>query len=250
MVSERAVRAAGTGREAILAQATRLFAQRGYEATSVQDVAAEVGVTKQAVLHHFASKEELRRAVLEGLLAHWNETLPRLLLAATASGDRFDAVFGELWRFFTEEPDRARIFVRELLDRPEELRKLLRGPIKPWLMMVASYIRAGCEAGRHHPDVDPEAYVVSTLLMVISTAASRAVMGAALEGDEMERLEREVCRSARAALFVGADGPARGKGEPSKKEPGRGDLVKGDPVKGDPGKSEQGRGGKPRAQKK
>jgi AcrR family transcriptional regulator len=211
MANERAVRAAGTGREAILASATRLFAERGYEATSVQEVAAGVGVTKQAVLHHFSSKEELRRAVLDGLLGHWNETLPRLLQAATGSGDRFDAVFGELWRFFLEDTDRARIFVREMLDRPEEMRRLLRGPVRPWLTMVASYIRAGCEAGRHHGDVDPEAYVVATLLMVISTAASRAVMGAALEGDEMGRLEREVCRAARSALFVEAseEAPAR-----------------------------------------
>ncbi|MCS6901766.1 MAG: helix-turn-helix domain-containing protein, partial [Myxococcales bacterium] len=198
----RAARGVGTGREAILASATRLFAEQGYEATSVQEVAAEVGVTKQAVLHHFASKEELRQAVLDGLLAHWNETLPKLLEAATGSGNRFDAVFGELWRFFLEDSDRARIFVREMLDRPEEMRKLLSGPVRPWLKMVASYIRAGCQAGRHHGDVDPEAYVVATLLMVIATAASKAVMGAALEGDEMGRLEREVCRVARTALFV------------------------------------------------
>jgi AcrR family transcriptional regulator len=222
MVSERATRAAGTGREVILAKATRLFAQRGYEATSVQEVAAEVGVTKQAILHHFPSKEELRRAVLEGLLGHWNETLPRLLQAATGSGDRFDAVFGELWRFFLENPDRARIFVREMLDRPEEMRKLLRGPVRPWLTMVASYIRAGCEAGRHHRDVDPEAYVVATLLMVISTAASRAVMGAALEGDEMGRLEREVCRAARSALFVGASEEAPARREQPRGARGRG----------------------------
>lgn len=205
MVSERGDRTA-TGREAVLTAATRLFSQRGYEATSVQDIAADVGVTKQAVLHHFANKEELRRTVLDGLLGHWNETLPRLLLAATASGDRFDAVFGELWRFFTEEPDRARIFVREMLDRPEDLRKLLRGPVKPWLMMVASHIRVGCEAGRHHSDIDPEAYVVSTLLMVISTVAARSVMGAALDGDEMGRLEREVRRAARSSLFCGEEG--------------------------------------------
>jgi len=223
MASERTA-----GRELILAKATRLFARQGYEGTSVQDVADAVGVTKQGVLHHYASKEELRRAVVDATLSHWNEALPRLLLAATAAGDRFDAVFGELWRFFAQDEDRARLFVRELLDRPEELKRLLRGPVRPWLEAVAGYIRAGREGGRHHGDLDPEAYVVTTLMAVISTVAARSVMGAALAGageageageDEAKRIEHEVRRMARSALFVGAQGP-RDEGEKPRKTRG------------------------------
>src|SRR5262249_58067249 len=87
--------------------APRLCAAQGVGATSIQEIADEVGVTKQAVLHHFPSKERLRDAVLEAMLAHWQERLPRILVAATASEERFDAVLGELRRFFSEEPDRA-----------------------------------------------------------------------------------------------------------------------------------------------
>src|SRR5580698_2846533 len=87
-------------RGSIVEKATRLFAARGFEGTALQDIADAVGVSKPAVLHHFPSKEHVRQAVLEGILGHWNSTLPRLLLAATASADRFDAVFGELHRFF------------------------------------------------------------------------------------------------------------------------------------------------------
>src|SRR5579885_716087 len=119
-------------RAAIVSAATKLFAARGFEGTALQDVADAVGVSKQAVLHHFPSKEHVRQAVLDGILAHWNEALPRLLLAATASTDRFEAVFGELHRFFASDPDRARLVMREALDRPAEQRKLLRGPVRPW----------------------------------------------------------------------------------------------------------------------
>src|SRR5947199_374412 len=84
----------------VVASTTRLFASQGFDGTSLQEIADEVGVSKPAVLHHFPSKEDLRRAVLDGILDHWREALPRLLLAATASTDRFEAVFGELHRFF------------------------------------------------------------------------------------------------------------------------------------------------------
>src|SRR5271155_5103853 len=111
-------------RSAVVKAATRLFAARGFDGTALQDVADAVGVTKPAILHHFPSKEHIRQAVLDGILVHWNETLPRLLLAATASQGRFDAVFGELQRFFAQDPNRARVIIRELLDRPAEMKKV------------------------------------------------------------------------------------------------------------------------------
>src|SRR5215469_4110054 len=125
MVATRAAAPEGA-RERLVAAATRLFAERGFDATPIQAVADEVGITKPALLHHFPSKEHLRQEVLSSILNHWSEKLPRLLLAATASEDRFDTVFGEVYRFFAAEPDRARFIAREALDRPKEARELLR----------------------------------------------------------------------------------------------------------------------------
>src|SRR5580700_11574702 len=104
-------------RGATVAAAMRLFAAHGFEGTALQDIADAVGVSKPAVLHHFPSKEHVRQAVLDGILEHWRGTLPRLLLAATAGEERFGAVFGELFRFFSADGDRARVVLREVLDR-------------------------------------------------------------------------------------------------------------------------------------
>lgn len=186
---------------AILAAATRLFASRGFDGTAVQDVADVVGVTKAAVLHHFPTKERLREAVLEGILAHWKETLPQLLLAATASEDRFDRVLGELWRFFSADRDRARLVMREALDRPAELKKMLRGPVRPWLHGVAEYIRSGQTRGEHYAVMDAEAYVLHVLQIVLVAAATAPVTSTVLEGDADERYDRELVRIARASLF-------------------------------------------------
>lgn len=195
-------------RQAIVQAATRLFAARGFDGTALQDIADAVGVSKPAVLHHFPSKEHVRQAVLDGILAHWNDTLPRLLLAATASDDRFEAVFGELHRFFAGDTDRARVVLREALDRPAELRKLLRGPVRPWLAAVAGYIRSGQEHGRHYPEADAEAYVVLVLTFVVAAAASAPLATAVLDGDGRGRGERELARIARASLFLPDPGRA------------------------------------------
>ncbi len=50
-------------REALLAGARSLFAERGFEATSTEDIVARSGVSKGAMYHHFPSKLELFEAV-------------------------------------------------------------------------------------------------------------------------------------------------------------------------------------------
>ena len=50
--------------ESLLAAAARAFARTGYAATSMEDIAAEAGVTKLIVYRHFAGKQELYEAVL------------------------------------------------------------------------------------------------------------------------------------------------------------------------------------------
>lgn len=200
-------------RSLTIAAATRLFAARGFDGTALQDIADAVQVSKPAVLHYFPSKGHIREAVLGGILEHWNQSLPRLLQAATASTDRFEAVFGELHNFFASDPDRARLMLREALDRPAELRKLLRGAVRPWLSAIAQYVRAGVESGRHYPEVDPEAYVIHMLGLVVHAAASASVLTTVLEEDPRKRYDRELARIARSSLFAprleGGRGPSR-----------------------------------------
>ena len=64
-------------RERILEVALRLFTEKGYDATSLREIAEELGVTKAALYYHFRTKEEildsLMRTLQEGLreLADW-----------------------------------------------------------------------------------------------------------------------------------------------------------------------------------
>jgi AcrR family transcriptional regulator len=47
--------------ESVLAVAVRLFNERGYDGTSMEDLSRRLGITKSAIYHHVASKEELLR---------------------------------------------------------------------------------------------------------------------------------------------------------------------------------------------
>ena len=191
----------------ILHAATRLFAARGFEGTSLQDVADEVGIRKPSLVYHVSTKDALRLRVLEGVLAHWNEVLPELLKAAATGKDQFDAVVSETLRFFAADPDRARLLVREALDRPEEMARLIRSHVTPWVAIVCDYIRKGQEQGRIYPDVDPEAYVAQVINLVISGVATFHCIGVVApapspEGRMPQRHLAELLRVAKTSLFL------------------------------------------------
>jgi AcrR family transcriptional regulator len=190
----------------ILDEATRLFAARGFDGASLQEIAGAVGIRKPSLLYHFSSKDELRRRVLERMLSHWNDVLPRLLKAATSGPGQFDAIVHETVSFFVADPDRARLLVREGLDRPQEMAELITTHVAPWVEVVSAYIRKGQEQGRVYTDVDPEAYVAQVINLVVSSVATYNCIGVIApgpgEGGSMPRRHtEELLRLAKASLF-------------------------------------------------
>ena len=63
-MSSRAVQAERT-RQQILETAQRLFTELGYDATSLQMIADEMGLTKAAVYYHFRAKNEILQAAMQ-----------------------------------------------------------------------------------------------------------------------------------------------------------------------------------------
>ncbi|HEY1740323.1 MAG TPA: helix-turn-helix domain-containing protein, partial [Acidimicrobiia bacterium] len=62
----------------ILAVASELFTDKGYDATSLREIAERLGITKAALYYHFPSKEDILRALLEPIGAIVGELLERL----------------------------------------------------------------------------------------------------------------------------------------------------------------------------
>ncbi|HEX2038099.1 MAG TPA: TetR/AcrR family transcriptional regulator [Acidimicrobiales bacterium] len=82
----QAERSAAT-RAALLRAARRLFTEKGFFATGREEIAQAAGVTRGALYHHFAGKEELFRAVLEELE---QEVLARVAEQAVKAADPLD----------------------------------------------------------------------------------------------------------------------------------------------------------------
>jgi AcrR family transcriptional regulator len=84
---------AETRREQLLASACRLFAEKGYEVTSTEEIARKAGLTKGALYFHFKSKEDILLALIESVEDRFREHFARLELGRTTPGRYFRAIF-------------------------------------------------------------------------------------------------------------------------------------------------------------
>lgn len=189
-------------RTRILREATRLFAAQGYDGTSLQQVAESVGIRRPSVLYHFPNKEALREAVLAHMLAYWKDAIPGILTAATRGGDRLDLALKAMVGFFVDDPDRARLLTREMLDRPDAMRALFSEHLQPWTGLLTGAIRMGQGAGSVRAELDPEAWTLQIITAAIGAVAVGPVSAHLLaDPPDPRRQLDELVRTATVSLF-------------------------------------------------
>jgi AcrR family transcriptional regulator len=94
--------------ERILDEAEAIFAERGYDATSLSDIAERVGIRTPSLYNHFKSKEELWIAVLERLLDPFF-TLLDSFLAQPLDANRGESYIEAMMEHHARSPNLARL---------------------------------------------------------------------------------------------------------------------------------------------
>jgi AcrR family transcriptional regulator len=149
-------------KEEILDVATRHFAERGYEGTSMNDVAEAVGVRKASLFYHFETKEALYEAVLDRLIATIATPLSAAYEAEGTWEDRLVNAADTVTAVLASHPYAGRLLLREAMDWGPVVRGELSGHVVAVLEMSAAFIRAGQEAGVFAP-ADPRQIMVSLI---------------------------------------------------------------------------------------
>lgn len=150
----------GHSLDSLLHVAVAVFNERGYEATSMEDLAARLGVTKSAIYHHVRGKEELLRLAvdraLDGLFAVTEEPQARTGRAI----DRLEHVVRGSVRVLAAELPFVTLLLRVRGNTEAERAALQRR--REFDRIVTALVAAAEEEGDVRPDVDPA--VTSRLL--------------------------------------------------------------------------------------
>lgn len=149
-------------KEEILDVATRHFAERGYDGTSMNDVAEAVGVRKASLFYHFETKDALYEAVLDRLIATLATPLGVAYSGEGSFEDRLVRAADTLTTMLASHPCAARLLLREAMDWGPVMRGELSGHTVAVMEMSAAFIRAGQDAGVF-AKADPKQLMVSLL---------------------------------------------------------------------------------------
>ncbi|MEZ5379435.1 MAG: TetR/AcrR family transcriptional regulator [Acidimicrobiales bacterium] len=135
-------------RDVILREARACFARQGFEGTSLNDIAAGVGIRRPSLLHYFPSKEAIYREVLTEALLDWGRRLDRPLPDDATSGwERVDDVLKVSFDFFVTNPEIVVIVRREALTEESHLGFDLGAALRPYYERAVDFFRREMDRG-------------------------------------------------------------------------------------------------------
>ncbi len=185
----------------VIAVATVAFADRGVAGTSLDDLARQLGVTKQTILYHFGSKDGLVTAVLAAGARDLLAVLDAASRSSEAGWDRIEAIVRASFRLAVARPELLGL-LRELGRLGPERSGHVIETLQPLIDAAVGELENGMRDGRFRR-ADPKLVLVATYAAVTGVVADgealRAV-GLDLDLRVAARLRGVVLAFLRAAL--------------------------------------------------
>jgi AcrR family transcriptional regulator len=193
-----------TTRDRLLHEARTAFADRGYDGTSLDDLARTLGVRKQTLLYYFRSKEALLNAVIDDTAATLARSLERALTRAPDGWGRVEAVVRSVFRLAARRPEMLG-FVREVSRLGPPATNRLTDALAPLVERAAGFLREEMAAGnlRHH---DPRLVLLlaySAVITVTTEVDALRAVGVEPTARSLVRRRGELLAFFRDALVAG-----------------------------------------------
>ena len=164
-------------RERLLTEAERLFAERGFYGVSIASVSTELGLTKQALLHHFGSKEKLYAEVLKRISARLGTLVTPIDSDIANPQQALTDYLIRIAKNAREEPHQMSLLMRELLDNQERADIVQSWYLGSFLKELVQLLKAV----EHWSNV-PDHVALATIMQFLGAISYYAVSSPTLKG--------------------------------------------------------------------
>ncbi|MFV0301107.1 MAG: TetR family transcriptional regulator C-terminal domain-containing protein [Paracoccus sp. (in: a-proteobacteria)] len=143
----------------ILEGALTVFSAQGFRGATIDQIAEAAGLSKPNVLYYFASKEDIYRSLLTGLLDMWLDPMRRI----DPEGDPLDEVrryVATKLEMSRDYPRESRLFANEVLQGAPLLTEILGGQLREMVEEASGVLQGWMDQGRL-AQVDPHHLIFS-----------------------------------------------------------------------------------------
>ena len=158
-------------REKILKIAAHRFAEHGFAATTVRQIADDVGVLSGSLFHHFASKEEMLHDIVRDAVLEMRDNAVRIAQAQVDAETRLVAlIILDLTELTRNQEVHAILYnERKLFRRSDEFAAVVKAKYKSYQSWT-SVLSEGMSAGLFRKDLD-QYLTIMTVMRMLNTAA-------------------------------------------------------------------------------
>jgi TetR/AcrR family transcriptional regulator, cholesterol catabolism regulator len=136
--------------EKIIASAAELFAQRGYHATTLQDIADQLGMSKSALYHYIQSKEDLLQPLYIDMLQEAMEDLRTTVASSASPREKLTTVIQKQMERIATNPAMIALSLQTNGDLPENVRTVTDELRREATDVVSRIIAEGVARGEMH----------------------------------------------------------------------------------------------------
>src|SRR3954465_11424984 len=167
---------AASSQARILDAARGEFAQRGFSAARLQDIAERAGIKHPTLLYHFGTKERLYAAVIEQAMEDWAGMTSLAVTRAPRGFARVAALVDAGLEFFASHHDFVVVWGREAIEGGGRLQQAIVEHMRPFFDRAVVFLRAEVEAGqlREHDPIELMQLVYGAVMTYFSDAGFRA----------------------------------------------------------------------------
>jgi AcrR family transcriptional regulator len=113
-------------RDELLAVACRIFAEKGFDGASLQDIADEFGVLKGSLFHYIQSKDELLYEIIEGVYTAAQVAVWSHAVQDSPAAERLRRVIAAYVEYVTSHLDAVTVWLHDFKALPEQQRETIR----------------------------------------------------------------------------------------------------------------------------
>jgi AcrR family transcriptional regulator len=165
-------------RKLILAQSTRLFAKKGYYATSIADISNATGLTKGALYHHFESKEAIFFSVLENIRLTWATTIGSRLNSSQDIVSVFSTLIDGHTVLFEENESfclALNAMMMEMEGVNSTFQEAMQNIYREFTGFIEEIVTKGQQAGQIRADLEPHLLAFTLVSSLRGAGCSRAM---------------------------------------------------------------------------